>query len=35
MRGTDESSGSLFRYVDLEGRIATRHPLRKKRLVVE
>jgi transposase len=29
MRGTDETSGSLFSYVDLEERIPTRHPLRK------
>ena len=29
MRGADETSGSLFSYVDLEGRIPARHPLRK------
>jgi transposase len=29
MRGTDEASGSLFSYVDLEERIPARHPLRK------
>ena len=29
MRGTDETSGSLFSYVDLEERIPARHPLRK------
>jgi len=29
MRGSDETSGSLFSYVDLEERIPTRHPLRK------
>lgn len=29
MRGTDEASGSLFSYVDLEARIPARHPLRK------
>ena len=34
MRGTDETSGSLFSYVDLEDRIPTRHPLRKIRQVV-
>jgi len=34
MRGTDETSGSLFSYVDLESRIPARHPLRKIRQVV-
>jgi hypothetical protein len=34
MRGTDETSGSLFSYVDLEERIPPRHPLRKIRRVV-
>ena len=34
MRGTDEKSGSLFSYVDLEARIPARHPLRKIRQVV-
>lgn len=34
MRGTDEVSGSLFSYVDLETRIPARHPLRKIRRVV-
>lgn len=29
MRGTDETIGSLFSYVDLEERIPARHPLRK------
>jgi hypothetical protein len=29
MRGADETSGSLFSYVDLEERIRRRHPLRK------
>lgn len=29
MRGTDETSGSVFSYVDLEDRIPARHPLRK------
>lgn len=34
MRGTDETSGSLFSYADLEERIPARHPLRKMRQVV-
>ena len=34
MRGTDETSGSLFSYVDLEERIPSRHPLRKIRQIV-
>jgi transposase len=34
MRGTDEMSGSLFSYVDLEARIPARHPLRTIRRVV-
>ena len=34
MRGTDEASGSLFSYVDLEARIPAGHPLRKIRRVV-
>jgi transposase len=34
MRGTDETSGSLFSYVDLEARIPAKHPLRKIRQVV-
>lgn len=34
MRGADETSGSLFSYVDLEARIPARHPLRKIRQVV-
>jgi transposase len=34
MRGTDETSGSLFSYVDLEERIPARHPLRTIRLMV-
>jgi transposase len=34
MRGSDETSGSLFSYVDLEARIPTRHPLRRIRQVV-
>ncbi|WP_421904954.1 IS5 family transposase [Mameliella sp.] len=34
MRGSDEVTGSLFSYVDLEERIPTRHPLRRIRSVV-
>jgi len=34
MRRTDETNGALFNYVDLEGRIPPRHPLRKIRQVV-
>ena len=34
MRGSDQVTGSLFSYVDLEERIPTRHPLRKIRTVV-
>ncbi|MGB3556843.1 MAG: IS5 family transposase [Jannaschia sp.] len=34
MRGTDETSGSLFSYVDLEDRIPAGHPLRKIQQVV-
>lgn len=34
MRGTDETSGSLFSYVDLEERVPAQHPLRKIRQVV-
>ncbi|MTH79149.1 IS5 family transposase [Paracoccus aestuariivivens] len=34
MRGSDEASGSLFSYVDLEQRIPVRHPLRKIQQVV-
>ena len=34
MRGADETSGSLFSYVDLEERIPGHHPLRKIRQVV-
>jgi len=34
MRGTDETSGSLFSYVDLEERIPAKLPLRKIRQVV-
>jgi hypothetical protein len=28
MRGSDERSGSLFSYVDLEARVRADHPLR-------
>lgn len=35
MRGSDEMSGSLFSYVDLETRIPASHPLRKIRQVVK
>jgi transposase len=31
MRGTDERSGSLFSYVDIEGRVPAGHPLRRIR----
>jgi hypothetical protein len=31
IRGADETSGSLFSYVDLEARIPPRHPLHKIR----
>ena len=34
MRGTDERTGSLFSYVDLEARIGKDHPLRAIRLLV-
>ena len=34
MRGTDEASGSLFSYVDLEERVPAGHPLRKIRQIV-
>lgn len=34
MRGTDETSGSLFIYVDLVDRIPAKHPLRMIRQVV-
>jgi hypothetical protein len=34
MRGEDERSGSLFCYVDLEARVATNHPLRTIRVIV-
>lgn len=34
MRGTDEASGSLFSYVDLDERVPASHPLRKVRQIV-
>jgi transposase len=34
MRGADETSGSLFSYVDIEARIPAAHPLRQIRRVV-
>ena len=34
MRGTDEATGSLFSYVDLEERIPAHRPLRRVRQVV-
>ena len=35
MRGTDEHSGSLFSYVDLEARVPADHPLRPLRAPVD
>ena len=34
MRGSDERSGDLFSYVDLEDRVPARHPLRMIRRIV-
>ena len=34
MRGSDEKTGSLFSYVDLEDRIPAKHPLRLIRRIV-
>ena len=34
MRGSDERTGSLFSFVDLEERVPQRHPLRKIRQIV-
>ena len=34
MRGSDKTSGSLFSYVDVEARIAAKHPLRVIRQIV-
>src|SRR5215210_9208607 len=35
MRGSDQQSGSLFSYVNLEERVPARHPLRKIKAVVD
>lgn len=35
MRGSDEASGSLFSYIDLEKRVKTDHPLRLIRQIVD
>ena len=35
MRGSDEPTGSLFSYVNLEERVPARHPLRKIKAVVD
>jgi transposase len=35
MRGTDQISGSLFSYVDIEDRIPARHPLRQVKRIVD
>ena len=35
MRGSDQSTGSLFSYVDLEERVPARDPLRKIKAVVD
>ena len=34
MRGTDQRSGSLFSYVDIEARVPKEHPLRGVRELV-
>ena len=34
MRGSDERSGGLFSYVDLEDRVPAQHPLRLIRRIV-
>ena len=34
MRGSDEQTGLLFSFVDLEERVAAKHPLRKIRQIV-
>lgn len=34
MRGTDDASGTLFSYVDLEKRVPSKHPLRLIRRIV-
>lgn len=35
MRGSDETSGSLFSYVDLESRVPAKHPLRVIKAIVD
>jgi len=35
MRGSDQQTGSLFRYLNLEERVPARHPLRKIKAVVD
>jgi transposase len=35
MRGSDQSSGSLFSYVDLESRVPAKHPLRVIKAIVD
>lgn len=35
MRGSDRTSGSLFSYVDLEGRVPAKHPLRTIKSIVD
>ena len=35
MRGEDRTSGALFSYVDVEARIAARHPLRAMRRLTD
>jgi len=34
LRGSDEKTGALFSYVDLEARVRKDHPLRSIRMVV-
>jgi hypothetical protein len=34
MRGSDERSGALFSYVDVEDRMPAGHPLRSIRMIV-
>ena len=34
MRGSDERTGSLFSFVDLDERVPAKHPLRKVRQIV-
>jgi hypothetical protein len=35
MRGSDQRSGSLFSYVDLEQRVPVKHPLRVIKAIVD